>query len=188
MSFPGVRFTFDEVLRASDDWGANCGPVAVAAIAGLTLDELRPKLGDFESKRYTNPTLMWEILRNVLGPERGREGRELSDEGLGRWWKSGWARGWPRYGLVRIQWEGPWMKAGVPIAARYRQTHWVGARHIGDAVQIFDVNAMAAGGWISEANWTGILVPWILGACQPKADGKWHRTHVVEVDFAGLGR
>ena len=35
---------------------------------------------------------------------------------------------WPKLGLVRIQWEGPWLDEGVDPRAAYRYTHWVGAR------------------------------------------------------------
>ena len=60
---PEVRFTIDEANRAYDAWGANCAPGAIAAILGLTLDQIRPHLGDFERKRYTNPKLMFDSLR-----------------------------------------------------------------------------------------------------------------------------
>src|SRR3546814_15629111 len=61
-SMTELRFTAVEAAAAYDAWGCNCGPAAIAAVIGLTLDELRPELGDFEVKRYTNPTLMWEVL------------------------------------------------------------------------------------------------------------------------------
>ena len=60
------RFTYEDQQAANAEWAANCGPGAVAAMTGLTLTELRPQMGDFERKRYTNPTLMWEVL-NRLG-------------------------------------------------------------------------------------------------------------------------
>jgi hypothetical protein len=55
-----VSFTEADAHRAYDEWGANCGPGALAAIAGLTLDKVRALMGDFETKGYTNPTLMYE--------------------------------------------------------------------------------------------------------------------------------
>jgi hypothetical protein len=145
----------------------NCGPAAVAAVLGLTPDELRPHLGDFERKRYTNPTLMWSILRSLKV--------SFSVSTL--------APKWPPYGLARIQWEGPWTQQGVPIAARYRQTHWVGvASGRGGEPVIFDVNAMRVGGWIKLDDWQNTLVPWILSVCVPRANGKWYITHAVHLD------
>ena len=59
-----VPFSFEEAQRAGDEWGLNCGPAAIATMTRLSLDELRPHLGDFEQKHYTNPTLMWSILNS----------------------------------------------------------------------------------------------------------------------------
>lgn len=163
MSAP--KFTFEEAQAAAADWGLNCGPGAVAAVFGLTLEELRPHLGDFERKRYTNPTLMWSIL-NSLGAT---------------WRLVKRTKAWPRYGLVRIQWYGPWTEPGVPMRARYRHTHWIGARWTGVDTEIFDINCMSVGGWVSRSVWTDQVVPWLLKECEPKADGRWGLTHVVEV-------
>lgn len=162
------RFTAEDAERAYDEWGANCGPAAIAAICGLTLEEVRPFLGDFESKRYTNPTLMWSIL-DALGV---------------RWSRQHCSAGyWPKYGLVRVQWHGPWTAANVPARAAYRHTHWVGAARRGGEVGVFDINALGNGsGWCSLADWSEQLVPWILKECVPRADGKWSLTHVVEVE------
>jgi hypothetical protein len=173
------RFTIDDAERAHDEWGANCGPGALAAILGLTLDEVRPHMGDFERKGYTNPTLMLAALdsagakwrKRQLGPNRVTGGTVTF-------------LGFPLYGLARIQWEGPWTKPGVPMAARYRHTHWVGVAH-GDSVRdvgIFDINCMNNGtGWVSLENWRDIVVPYILQEYVPRADGGWHLTHVVEI-------
>lgn len=96
--------------------------------------------------------------------------------------------GWPKFGLARIQWEGPWLKAGVPIAARYRQTHWVAAqilehRDRADEVRIFDVNAIReTGGIVTLAQWSEQLVPWLTKNYVPRADGGWHITHAIEVE------
>lgn len=162
------RFTAADQERAHATWGANCGPGALAAIMGLTLDEVRPHMGDFEQKRYTNPLLMYACLRSV-----GATWRLVKQ-----------ARSWPDYGLARVQWEGPWTEPGVPARAAYRHTHWVGAawseakREHG----IFDINAIGNGtGWCSVADWSRTLVPWIL-ECVPRANGRWHLTHVIEIE------
>lgn len=168
------RFTADDAERAYREWGANCGPGAVAAIFGLTLDEVRPHMGIFEQRaaRYTNPALMREVLGRIA-PLTGR-----------RWeWKRIESKtAWPTYGLARVQWEGPWTKPGVPMRVRYRWTHWVGASRINGEIGVFDINAMGNGsGWSSLADWNRMIVPWILDNCVPRANGEWHLTHRVEV-------
>lgn len=165
------RFTAEDLDRSNEEWRCNCGPGAVAAMCGLTLDEVRPHMGDFEQKGYTNPTLMWSVLRSI--------GVRFSYRGgdLGRKW-------FPRYGLCRVQWEGPWTKPGVPVRAAYRHTHWIGAAHRADSsIAIYDINAMGNGsGWASLSDWETILVPFILSECVPRADGGWHITHAVEIE------
>lgn len=171
---PALRFTLQDVERAADIWNANCGPVSVAAISGLTLEELRPHLGDFEKKRYTNPTLMWEILRNA-GITYHRPSPSVCEARIP----------WPSHGLARVQWEGPWTAPRVPIAARYRHTHWVASwKPHGREHLIFDINCMCVGGWVSLSEWSRNVVPWLLRECEPKASGKWHLTHVVEIERA----
>ena len=164
------RFTAVDAERAYDEWGANCGPAAVAAITGRTLDEVRPFLGDFERKRYTKPTLMWAILDAVDA----------------RWRRLGPPLDWPLHGLARIQWHGPWTRPGVPPRAAYWHTHWVAASRRGDEIGVFDINALGNGsGWCSLSDWSGRLVPWLLEQYEPKADGGWSITHAVEVTHPG---
>lgn len=159
-----TRFTAEDAARAYDEWGANCGPGALAAIMGMTLDEVRPHIPGFDEKHYTNPTMMNAALRSI-----GK-----------RWAKIGVA--WPRYGLVRVQWEGPWTGPDVPMRARYRYTHWIGAEIAATgAVGIFDVNALNNGtGWGSLDDWSSIMVPCLTGQYK-RANGKWHITHAIEV-------
>ncbi len=179
-----ARFNLDDALHAGQLWGANCGPGAIAAITGLTLAELRPHMGDFECKRYTNPTLMWRVLKK-LGVKYRCTLVDQSSE------SQGWLA-FPEYGLARVQWEGPWTAPGVPIAARYRHTHWVGSASNGadhaspawEELYVFDINAICAGGWIPYSEWAGSLVPWLLKQCEPKSSGRWHITHAVHIDRA----
>lgn len=165
MALPTAPFTRADAQRAFEAWGANCGPGAIAAIMGLTLDEVRPLMGDFERKRYTNPTLMWDTL--------GRIGRP--------WSRMRAPLTWPVHGLCRIQWHGPWMDEGVPIAARYRHTHWVAARSAPGAIAVFDINAISVGGWLPLKVWGDELVPWIIAEAVPRGNGAWTLTHVVEI-------
>jgi hypothetical protein len=98
---------------------------------------------------------------------------------LGICWNS--IADWPTLGLVRIQWEGPWTAPGVPIAARYRHTHWVASRYTDAGVRIFDINCMCVGGWVPLTEWSGQVVPWLLKQVEPKANGNWHKTHMLKI-------
>jgi hypothetical protein len=146
----------------------------------MTPEGIRPHLGDFERKGYMNPTLMTDSLRS-LGVRYKQTFR--SDNAV----KNG-SVPWPQWGLVRIQWGGPWTEPGVPMRVRYRHTHWVAARRTRKIVgttlyyqDVFDVNAMCAGGWVSAIEWATQIVPWLLRECQPKASGDWWPTHCIEV-------
>ncbi|HEX4112737.1 MAG TPA: hypothetical protein VH020_09400 [Stellaceae bacterium] len=162
-----TRFSASDADRAYEEWGANCGPSALAAMLDKTLDEIRPHMGDFETKHYTNPTLMYAALNSA-----------------GARWRLVKPIDWPRYGLVRIQWHGPWTAPGVPARAAYRHTHWVGGMTVAmRGVGIFDINAIDNGnGWCSAADWERLLVPHIIANCEPGADGRWSRTHIIEID------
>jgi len=181
-----LRFTAADLDAAHQAWGCNCGPGAIAAMLGLTLDEVRPFLGDFESKRYTNPTLMWSILAALRVPHTRTVAAD-NDAAV----RPVEAQPWPGYGLCRIQWHGPWTRPGVPLQARYRHTHWIGVqrgrtnpRHVG----IFDINARCEPdgelGWTPASAWAESVVPWLLERCVPRASGGWHITHVVTLNIA----
>lgn len=166
---PPLKFDFQHVQAAFDAWGCNCGPGALAAVTGRTLDEVRPHVPGFEDKRYTNPSMMYAALDRLIGSH---------------WRLQLPLKGWPSYGLARIQWEGPWSQPGVPKRVAYRHTHWVGvlSRSLAD-IEVFDINAMIppANGWISLKEWSQALVPWLLGQTEPKATGDWHITHAIEI-------
>jgi hypothetical protein len=127
-------------------------------------------MGNFERKHYTNPTLMFESLDRI-GVKWSRTKEPL-----------------PAYGLLRIQWEGPWTKPSIQTRARYRHTHWIGFYNVPDGSTfgrsgVFDVNGLNNGsGWMLYRDWATILVPHILKTCEPLADGGWHITHAIEVE------
>jgi hypothetical protein len=161
------RFTEADAQRAFDEWGCNCGPSALAAIGGLTLAEVRPLLVGFDAKRYTNPTMMRDALGSVFSSWKYTIGRDGPT--------------WPRFGLARIQWEGPWTLPGVPMRARYRYTHWVGSKRGETGTGVFDINAINNGsGWVSLEDWTAILAP-AIAAQYKRSSGAWHITHAIEV-------
>jgi hypothetical protein len=51
----------------------------------------------------------------------------------------------------------------------------------GEEPNVFDVNCMCVGGWVPLSEWRDSVVPWILKECEPKANGGWHLTHVLEI-------
>ena len=85
---------------------------------------------------------------------------------------------WPRHGVVRVQWGGPWLKPGVPPRVAYGFTHWVASRFdpADEVWWVFDVN----GGWLQCARWEREIVPAILSSIK-RADGTWITTHRWEV-------
>lgn len=170
---PTPRFTNEEAERAHDEWRFNCGPSALAVMLGLTIEQVRSHMGDFEAKGYTNPTLMRAALTSA--------GARF------RWTRfaPGMSQRMPEFGLARIQWAGPWTRRGVPPAAAYRHTHWVGSMYsptLTDPHGVWDINALNNGsGWVSLGHWSNLVVPAILAACEPKASGAWWTTHFVEI-------
>ena len=167
------RYTYDDANKASEMWGFNCGPSALCAVTHKTPDELRPHLLDFEEKGYTNPTLMLKIL-DGLGVDYEVKFKEAGDRNQIK----AEVISLIEYGLLRIQWSGPWINQH-PIA-RYHHTHWVAVRK-NNFVEIFDGNAMLDGGWLESNVWLFQLVPWLLNECEPKADGECWITHAIEI-------
>src|SRR5688572_28926123 len=136
---PTVKFSETEAHAAWEQWGMNCGPGALCGLLGLRPEDVRPHMGDFESKRYTNPTLMYAALRSL-----GVDYTLTIDRTNGAVPKNPGRIGleFPDFGLARIQWAGPWTRPGVPMRARYRMTHWVASwKHQTRGFAIFDVNA-----------------------------------------------
>lgn len=167
---PSVAFSYTDADRAAEEWNFNCGPGALCAVLGTKPEDLRPHMGDFERKGYTNPSLMLDVLKRLRVEHviayRGDVLRPAFST--------------PQNALIRVQWDGPWTKPGVPMAARYRKTHWVVAR----SQWIFDINAIHIGGWITYSDWRNDLVPWLIREAVPRSNGLWFPTHVIEVGTA----
>jgi hypothetical protein len=146
---------FDEAasLAAHEQWKANCGPHALASACGQTLERIREALLDFHERPWTTPTRIKEALVN-LGQDY-REDRALRTRLL------------PARGIARIQWEGRWLKAGVPRRVAYGYTHWVGIRegHVFDTIS-------PAFGWVPLDLWASQTDLF----AQDQFEG-WHVTH-----------
>lgn len=166
-----MRLTPADAELAHNQWCFNCGPGALCAILDKTPAEVKPHMGDFPVKGYTNPTLMIAALRS-LG---------VSFQLIHRLDTPTETTKWPTHGLVRVQWAGPWTGDGVPILARYRYTHWIAVRGSEALREVFDINALHYGGWLPFEEWRTDLVPWLLDECYPRANGEWWPTHCFEV-------
>lgn len=170
---PNVLFTAEELERAWVEWSCNCGPSALAVATRKHIDAIRGRIPKFDERYYTNPTMMVGALRSFGVEFRWTRDAERAIE-------------WPKNGLARIQWGGPWTAPGVPIPARYRHSHWVAVATIDGMATlagspgrgIWDVNCPH---WISFENWKDVLVPEILRNCEPKASGEWWVTDAIEV-------
>lgn len=174
-----IRFDLDAAQVASNDWGFNCGPAALCAVTGKTPNEVRCHLLDFESKGYTSPSMMASILRSM-----GVDFRRVWEA------KADCTRDalemplFPQFGLVRVQWDGSWCNAGVPVPVRYRRSHWIAYASsglTGSDEMAFDINAMCVGGWIAFREWSLSLVPWLIRECVKGGNGKWWPTHCWEI-------
>jgi len=161
-------YDVDEAQTAWETWRFNCGPGALTGVLGCTPEQIRPCMREFERKGYTNPRLMFAVLR-----------------GIGVAYKSLSEKNWPEFGLSRVQWTGPWTKPDVPKRKAYRHTHWVASRKCQHGNwYIFDFNCICAGGWVKKDIWEEQVVPWLLENCGEKkqgADGGWFLTHALEV-------
>lgn len=112
LSSPVLRFTAEESARANKDWKATCGPHSIAAACGIALDQVREQLEYFgDYKGWMSPTQVQRVLLRLQKPFRLDRWNIKTSELCN--------------GINRIQWEGPWLKPGVPARVAYRHTHWI---------------------------------------------------------------
>lgn len=131
-TLPTIPFTEADAENAWNEWKCNCGPAALAAILGLHLKDVRKAVAEvgFASKGYMSPTMMRDAI-----PLAG--GRVVQHNGF----RVGEPMPWPRHGLARIQWCGPWTEPGSNPRWAYRHTHWTASWKMqDDKVLLFDVN------------------------------------------------
>ena len=140
------RFNLPAVLpdtfEAGDAWGANCGPMSLAAVLGLpTVEAARSLVQPFRG--FMSPTDMTTAL--AMAHHAGLCARASAQRIA-----SGDPHPWPMLGLVRIQWLGKWCDPGVNPRAAYRMTHWIGARDVLGAVEIYDATPNC---WLPLERW-----------------------------------
>lgn len=128
---PPLHFTEADSDKAFIEWKASCGPHSIAAACGISLDAVRAVLPIF--KGWMSPTMVGETLRalgRVYHLQKGLKTAELCN------------------GINRIQWEGDWLKPGVPARVAYFHTHWVA--HFNGGVLC---TACTHAEWISVEEW-----------------------------------
>jgi hypothetical protein len=158
-----------DVEAAYAEWGALCGPAALAALLGRELAGVRGYFADYRG--YVNPRTMeaalvaggWAARKAVPGP--AVRAVDL----------------WPCRGLVFLQIVGPWDAPGVPVRAAYRHTHWVACRNGPAGLWIYDVNG---GAWSAQEDWAVQVMPAIV-AGKPRATG-WRVRLALHVGRPGV--
>ena len=142
---------------------------SLAAVSGHTPFDIATLLGAEFHRRQAMTERMLEVALDRLGLP---------------WTHADPARTpFPPFGLVRVQWHGPWMSDRDPYA-RLTHSHWVASfiphpappadGRIDPRTRVFDFNAIGVGGWIDIAEWRECLVPWLLERAEPDASGPWH--------------
>ncbi|NTX08916.1 hypothetical protein [Myxococcus sp. CA040A] len=155
-------FTPPDLLEANEDWKANCGPSALAAVLGVPLRQVRAAFPSFPAKPWTTPTSMAASFAAQGVRHRVQQGMPPGDV----------------HGVAFVQLRGTWDSA--PERAQCRHTHWVGIRRTGGALAVYDCNAGAAGGWLPADAWKAQVLAGLL-ARHGGASGKWAVRVVLEV-------
>lgn len=174
MSILEPMYSEAAAYEANRVWGANCGPNALAFVAGAHIDKVRGRIPGFEEKRYTNPTMMKAGVESFGLKVNPVDVRYITRNDPGNVLKL--ALDANDMALVRIQWDGPWRN--VPRAA-YGRTHWIAAWKGGNAsnLTVFDVN----GGVRLFGDWCVDIVP-ALTSLYKGATGKFWPTHVWRIE------
>lgn len=169
---PSVSIDKNDWKAAEAEYSPNCGPSALAIMTGLPLMRVCPAIPNFKDRHYTNPSMMAAALRSLGVPFEERDDKDCDGHTL------------TKYGLCRIQWEGPWTAPGSNPRWAYRETHWIGAAEFNwpepdkSLLFVFDVNC----GWQTYMDWEHIHVPQIIkSVVSPRATGNWWATHRWEL-------
>ena len=152
-------YTPPDVDAVFQEWGANCGPTALAAVLGCPVSEVRHLFPDFAKRKYANPSQIRQAVESA-----GRSCQVTPQHRNGR------DRLVPRNGLMFLQWSSDDIDR-KPIIVQYRSTHWVGVR---DQL-LYDCNAAdGQGAWLDKQDWK--LELWPLFQEATGATRFWIRT------------
>lgn len=164
-----LAFTPDELSAASEEWGCNCGPAALAAALGASLRRVRQAVesAGFDAKGYMNPTMMCQAANDldcVLVRDSTRRG---NDRCVLRYRKA----------IVRVQWTGPWTQPGASAKWAYSKSHWIATFDVNSCdFAVYDINS----GVVTLEDWKDDVAPKIAAEI-PRADGGWFFTHVYSI-------
>lgn len=170
-------FTEADMVKAHDEWSANCGPNALAFALQIHLEQVRGNIPEFEKKKFTSPTMMKAALRNLEVKWQEYTHLRIVDAMFAPLGIS----------LCRIQWCGPWTEPGANPKWAYRQTHWIATwQHMEECgvlgemqflYMVFDIN----GGIMAFDQWKKEIVPLITRSI-PRANGEWFSTHIWRIN------
>ncbi len=140
-----IRFSEADFYDSKNRLVANCGPGALAAIAGMSLKDLMRDIPDFhETGGLTFERMKAELTR------LGMRWRLHGDE-------------WPPHGVAIIGWmerdrSGPQICRHTKFTNANRRRHWVAV----SGRMIFDPFA-ANKGWLPENEWKRSVLPRLTG-------------------------
>lgn len=167
---PTMPFTVEEVQAASDEWGCNCGPAALAFACQRSLQVAKVAIPLFHELGYTNPTMMREALEflgkrfiAVSPPKRSKPGYLPNVDAMFAGPMT----------LVRIQWTGPWIIDNKPQRWASKQTHWIATWAERGVPLVYDIN----GGITAFDGWEAEVVPAIVAMIK-RADGDWYPANI----------
>jgi hypothetical protein len=156
-------FTEADMDKAFRDFGANCGPAALAFALQVHIDKVRDAIPGFRERGYTSPSMMQAALANLRKPytvvpcSTGMVLSQMFAE---------------QVALVRVQFTGPWTEPWANRRWAYQYTHWISAWQA-DLPMVFDCN----GGIRPFPSWESDILP-LLAQQYKRADGGWVPTHI----------
>lgn len=148
----------DDMDIASDKFDAACGHGALAAVLGMSAASVMKYFSS--GGGYVNIPMMKDAIRAAGRTlyRKQHEGQDLLP-------------GPDEYAVMLIQFTGPWMKSGNPIAA-CRWRHWIAAA--GNAL-VFDANHP---GWQTHDYWQKEILPDLL---PERGDKGWYFSAVLRI-------
>ena len=173
-----VVYEPSDVDEQHDEWGANCGPTAIAALTNREVKDVRAlieRVANGEKSKRCGCSGFWlghmhagHITDVLTELHRNPKRQDFKPDE----WR------WPKKGLAMVQIEGPWCRPPAKPTARFRYTHTVAVIDAGPpvGVLVYDGNVP---GWATEKWWRGKVMEWLVG--MEKRVMGWYVTTTLEV-------